>query len=210
MSKDQPGLEGGGVLDQMFPIDGSWNTPQTIIIEKEVTPDQGLTTQEALTLEHREGEQAGDLSAHEAERQERLLAEGSDLTDRPMTDDEYRAEFARQEDMSAPPEPHSEPVQEAETIPEDHTTDTSQPEQWAVPDQLMQTGNEAVSIEEIPQPGLEGGGVLDDIIPLDGSWEGNPDDVVAEYRAIHEEANLNEELLKQQGAHLEQDEAHEP
>lgn len=47
---------------------------------------------------------------------------------------------------------------------------------------------------------LGGGGVMDEMLPIDGSPLGSSFD----YKKIHDEANLNQELLKEKSAHLEQ------
>lgn len=44
--------------------------------------------------------------------------------------------------------------------------------------------------------------LLNEMFPLDGSWEGNSPEEISEYEAVHEEANLNHEIMKENEAQL--------
>lgn len=59
-------------------------------------------------------------------------------------------------------------------------------------DGALQNGGDGISLSE--------GGIMDEILPIDGSPLGSSFD----YASIHEEANLNQEILKEKSAHLEQ------
>ena len=83
MSGNQPGMEGGGVMDQMVPIDGSWETQQTPENSPQVAQAQTdeITKQDEISMEARAAEMEADKHFHDEARQDRLEAENSPIAE---------------------------------------------------------------------------------------------------------------------------------
>ena len=150
-----------------------------------------------MTYLHQQGETEASQHYAEAKEVERRVSLGDQ--DPKALDDQKLAEAIKQAESNI--ETSKAEAADKVTALENSFAKFAKPEQTSPQSYNQQEGQ--TMGKDIQDVALQGGGVLDQMIPIDNTWENSAEDI-ADYKAQHQENNLNHDLNQEKAAAQEQ------